>query len=910
LTLAACTESSLLDALGRGETVVLPNRRAARSLRRAFDQRQRSRGLHAWQAANVSAWQDWTSGLWSSLAVRGAELRLLLNAAQEHVLWRRIVEESTAGTTLSSPDALAEMARTAWATAAAHKATERIRPTANSSDARIFAGWAASFARMLNAEGYWPSAMLEQALEEHAIAGALDAVAPAMLVGFDEFTPAQAGLLRVLRESGCKLTETTLAPRATSARIRTIVATPRHELLFTARWIRQQFLEARDPAALKIAVLTSQPDEDGAEIDGVFRASLAPALEAVDRDLSAAPWEYVSGAPLVAQPMAADAAALLRLLHKPLPLERVGTLLRSPFVGQAEEQLAAARFDAQDLRRGQHLLPEMDLEGLRRALRRSQRAKKETPYNPAWIDRVSSVPAGNLRSSGSGSYGDWAEFMRRVLRAANWPGEHGLSANEAATLRAWDSSLDLLATLDFRSERVTYADALDRLERLLQTARVACASTADTHAAIEIMRPAEAEGSTFDAAILLHANDESWPEPARPHPLLSWQLQQELGLPAADAARSAEHSLARMRSLVSRSASVLAVSARADEQGAMRCSPMLAQLGLEHREPDTLAGPEPQDATVAAVVLRDDSVLPGLPSAALRGGSRVLKLQASCSFLAFAEMRLQAKAMESREFGLSALESGNLVHRALEHFWGATRSQAELRALSPQDRAQRIEEAVSAAFSQWPPPADSWSTAYLRVQRARLRRMISLWLAFELKRGPFTVQQQEDRQTIPIGPLQLDIRPDRIDVVDGGTVVVDYKTGHTAKPSQWKGERPDDPQLPLYTLSPKVDTLRGVLFARLRAGEEMRWDGLLADRAIAPERKLKVVDLEAQRDEWRAVLTALAKDFASGRADIDPRNFADDCSGCAQRALCRVDPEQIASSGTDDRGDEQEAHDG
>jgi len=107
-------ESYLLDALARGVVVVLPNHRAARTLRQAFSERQRTAGLRAWDAPSVLAWTDWTRGLWSGLTVRGHELRLLLNVAQEHGLWREIIEASLAGRTLSPPDALAEMARSAW----------------------------------------------------------------------------------------------------------------------------------------------------------------------------------------------------------------------------------------------------------------------------------------------------------------------------------------------------------------------------------------------------------------------------------------------------------------------------------------------------------------------------------------------------------------------------------------------------------------------------------------------------------------------------------------------------------------------------------------------------------------------------------------------------------------------------
>src|SRR5579875_3286455 len=108
------TEAELLDALSAGVLVVLPNQRAARTLRAAYDARQHASGRRAWNAPQVLAWREWTRSLWSDVAVGGHELRLLLNAAQEHSLWREIIEASTIGRSLSSPDALAQMASSAW----------------------------------------------------------------------------------------------------------------------------------------------------------------------------------------------------------------------------------------------------------------------------------------------------------------------------------------------------------------------------------------------------------------------------------------------------------------------------------------------------------------------------------------------------------------------------------------------------------------------------------------------------------------------------------------------------------------------------------------------------------------------------------------------------------------------------
>ncbi|HEY4009236.1 MAG TPA: PD-(D/E)XK nuclease family protein [Acidobacteriaceae bacterium] len=903
---AAHTETRLLDAIDQGNMVVLPNRGAARALRQTYDERQRKAGLRAWEPAKALAWRDWTRSLWSDLAADGAELRLLLNRAQEHSLWREVIEAHTAGRTLSSPDALAGLAASAWALAAAYRATDRIRATANTFDSRSFAAWAESFAKIAATQRLLATAQVEEALAEHAASGTLRLDTVVLLAGFDELTPAQSALVDELRERRAEITHAAVevAESASRSKVSCVVQTSRDELTFGARWIRSLFEEA-DPESrtLRVAVLLPDPEGSRAELESVFREVLAPELQPVSADLSAAPWEFPGGASLAMQPMIVDALALLRLVQGPVPVERVGALLRSPFLGLSSEHLAAARFDAHVLRRGPYLIPELDLEGLGRVVRSQSSAMGSNAFVPGWLKQVNDLRLARLSKPSQRSHGEWSELIRDMLRAANWPGDRTPTPAEFATARAWDTTLDLLATLDFRGERVAFAAALKALEELLQTARV---NPLPANAPIQVMRPEEAEGYTFDAVVLLHATDESWPEPARPNPLLGWPLQKDLGLPGADPSRDAERARKRAESLVLRTGQMLVLSAAADERGALRPSPLVQQLGIEAVPAEEFLPPLPEVSRIEEEVAPDDVELPPLPSPELRGGTSVLRLQAACGFLAFAEMRLNAATPDICELGLDAAERGNLVHRALETFWTGTRSQAELRALSSEERKRRVDDAVESAFRRLSPPTSGWGTAYVSVQRERLRRLVQRWLDFELQRGPFTVRQREERTSIPVGPLQLRVQPDRIDDVEGGVVLVDYKTGHRAHHSNWLGDRPDDPQLPLYARLTKPGELQALLFARIRPGAEMRWLGMAANQSVLPRTKRqRFFDLDLRREEWDSVLTRLAEEFAAGRADVDPKNLAVTCEGCGQRLLCRINPAAFAVELDDEDAEEE-----
>jgi RecB family exonuclease len=191
----------------------------------------------------------------------------------------------------------------------------------------------------------------------------------------------------------------------------------------------------------------------------------------------------------------------------------------------------------------------------------------------------------------------------------------------------------------------------------------------------------------------------------------------------------------------------------------------------------------------------------------------------------------------------------------------------------------------------------AWDEAYLSVQRRRLHNLLLPWMARELLREPFTVRPPEQQQQFTLGSLTLDLRIDRIDETAAGLVILDYKTG-AATPASWKGERPDEPQLPLYAVLAQQSghQLAGVAFAMLRAGKDMGLAGYAEDRAVLGPAKLAAMEapsLAEQIDRWQEVLTVLASSFAAGDSRVLPKSYPDTCEYCGQRILCRLNPDLL-----------------
>jgi ATP-dependent helicase/DNAse subunit B len=268
-------------------------------------------------------------------------------------------------------------------------------------------------------------------------------------------------------------------------------------------------------------------------------------------------------------------------------------------------------------------------------------------------------------------------------------------------------------------------------------------------------------------------------------------------------------------------------------------------------------------------------------------------------------MRLHSEAPETRPTGLNPLERGSLVHHVMESFWRDVGSQSNLRNLSPADRAATLHHAIDDAFaSQRAVPESAWDEHYLDLERRRLVQLLTPWLDQELLRNEFVVEPPEQRKEFQLGPLTFNLRIDRIDATVDGDLILDYKTS-AADPKEWKGERPDQPQIPLYAILAQQEGrhVGGVAFALLRPGKKLELTGYADNTALLKPGKAKPAEgatLEDQINSWRVTLTNLASDFAAGITRVDPKKYPDTCKHCGQRILCRLNPDLLAPTALED----------
>jgi probable DNA repair protein len=485
---------------------------------------------------------------------------------------------------------------------------------------------------------------------------------------------------------------------------------------------------------------------------------------------------------------------------------------------------------------------------------------------------------------------DWARAFGDALALLGFPGERPLDSAEYQTLKKWHEVLAGFAGLDRVAARMGFAEALGRLQRM---AADAVFEPEAPDRPIQVLGVLEAAGMVFDHLWVVGLSDEDWPMPPRANPFLPLRVQSQAGVPGASPASALQLAERRTEEWLSGAAEVVLSHPRREADRDLAPSPLIARI--PERALEIPGHATWRDAIQRAAKLERfaDLRAPGPPTAyPTRGGAALLKNQAACPFRAFARHRLGAAGIESPHAGLDARERGTLVHRTLAAAWKALGTKRALTALNETElRALLASAAAGAIAGERHRRPDTLSGRFAAIEQARLVRLATAWLGCERSREDFGVLRVEDRRTVRIGPLALDLRLDRVDeTADGTRIVIDYKTGK-ASIADIVEPRPDEPQLPLYVVGAEPGAAAAA-FAQVSA-DAMRFVGLAREEGLLPGVETAgeagaAPSWDEQIAAWRATLEGLAREFASGHAPVAPKRRPDTCRECDLHPLCRV----------------------
>ena len=861
---------ALHEALEQGDVVVTATRRLARQLRVA---RAAHEGAPSWPTPAALPWSAWLTERYRDLRDFGllADPRPCLADFQGAAVWTELLRADQLGEGLLMPGGAVEGIMAAWRLAHDwHLSWGELGARAGE-DCRAFLRLAGAYRRRLDELGCLDAADLPRVLAEHAGRQHSPRV---VFAGFDTLSPAQCTIFRALG---------TRAQRAAGPRLGAVpalhaFADGRQEFAAAAAWARAR-LEA-DPAA-RLGIVVPDLDVAASYVEDLLDEALCPERLLPGRTDAPRPWNVSLGVALADAPAVAAALLAGTIARGELELAEVGRLLRSPFFAGAEEEGAErARLDAWLRERAGDRVAAAQLLRWLAGQDGAPRCPRLEAGIRGLLDELHARPRRRRPA-------DWAAALTRGLRRLGWPGGGAVDSVTWQVAQAWAGLLEAFSRLDAVIGPQSLGEALARLKRMGAQQRFQ-PETPDLP--IQVLGLLETAGLEFDGLWVTGMHDGVLPAPLRPCALLPAALQRERGLPRA----CPDTELALARRLVARLAGAAGEvrfsypASREDEP--LRPSPVLAALPLADPPQRPMPGFAASCFELHRIEQVSDPAGPGIDGA-VAGGTGLLAAQSACPFRAFALHRLDARALETPVAGVDGRTRGSLLHRALRDLWGAIDDRDALAALDAPARATRIRAALAHAAAEvlgGVPPG------LARIELDEAARRIDELLELELLRPAFRVEQREQPVDIEVGPLRIRGQVDRLDRVPGGLAIIDYKSGE-AKAGDWLGERPAEPQMPLYALAFAAEVV-ALAYASLKPGS-VGFQGLARSRdalgGALPMRPEPVpAEWPARLEAWRGVLEALAGEFAAGDARVAPVRLTGaraPCPRCHLAVLCRRD---------------------
>jgi ATP-dependent helicase/nuclease subunit B len=232
-----------------------------------------------------------------------------------------------------------------------------------------------------------------------------------------------------------------------------------------------------------------------------------------------------------------------------------------------------------------------------------------------------------------------------------------------------------------------------------------------------------------------------------------------------------------------------------------------------------------------------------------------------------------------------------VVHELLAALWITLKSFATLRSMGVRERIETIEKIITEKLRK-----TYYETVLEReiflIEKNRLTGLLIKWLDFEVARGDteFEVLSAEQRESINVFGIPMNVRIDRIDrLKDGRVVIIDYKTGKCSA-SGWKVPRMESPQLPIYALFLSMGVADDIAFAYVH-GDQPNWISGLD----------KLHDWDEACASWHIEIENLALEIRDGFALVNPKNTHTTCLYCDQSLFCRI-PEILRSELSEDPG--------
>jgi probable DNA repair protein len=878
--------------------VLCSTARLARSLRMELGHIQRARGMTQWQPPTILTLAQWLDDAITRAMLAG-ELpadylpRQILDSMAERLLWERAIEKNTQD---DAVQALFDMAGLAQTAAEANRLliewNIHLAGGEQTEETRQFLRWRETFQTLCRQHQTLEAARYLDRQIDGLQRGAGALPIELHLAGFDRFSPQEKRLLEVLAARGVQVLRWPLGLDQPASAVQIACDDVDAECRAAVAWAARRL--AQEPHA-RLAIVAPELGALRARLAAMLDDALHPASIHPSRAAMPRCYDFSLGDPLSAHPMIACALSLLRLSVRRYRISQqdAGHLLRDIYWSAGiSEADARARLEAR--MRGR-LSPRLQLEQLLRLARKAQLDGLGVARLVGNLEAISAATAGWPRKQSARA---WAAAFAGLLKAAAWPGERSLSSHEFQARQAWEAALNDFGMLDALLGPLDAGAALHRLSRLAQE-RI-FQPEAEGEPRLLVMGMLEAAAAPLDAMWVLGMNDHQWPPPPRPNPLLPAETQRRAHAPNACSSVQTEFAQAIHARLMHGAAEIVFSWSHRDGERELRPSPVISAIPLQAAAPELAATLAERLAQPAEMQWLDDHMAPPVAAGEIqRGGTGLLKAQAICPAWAYYQYRLGARALDEPVEGLDALARGNLLHMVLQAFWTG-RTSVDLHGMDDTALESSIAAAVEAGVRQFIEQSDApLPPQFAALEKLRLQRILAAWLELEKTREPFSVQECEQRISLDIDGLQVNLVLDRIDELpDGRLVVLDYKTGASVSHKSWAEDRIAEPQLPIYAaLALRDGEVAAVCFAKVQAAEQ-KFIGIAEEDGVLPgvnsldgARKLFPEDCfpdwAALIRHWQVSIAAIATEIKAGEAAVKFRN-EEDMRDCDVKPLLRL----------------------
>lgn len=868
----------LFHRIKTNTTLLTPNRRLSAAILKQYSAWQVAQGKQCWPTLDILPLTSWLERLWKEYSARElTETRILLSTQQEQILWEKILRDAPENESLLQLTDTAKLAKSAWEILKKWRVKLTDPELKLTEDSRAFLQWATHFQKYCKKNNCLDLNSLADLIAENIGTNRIQPQKNIILVGFTEIAPQYQHLLKVCEAQGIHLTY--------------------HEQDSSHAIIHKIGLNDTDTEISSMARWAKSFSEKGKTV-GCVIPNLESIRESVVKTFSnvfgESRFNISAGKSLISYPIIHDALQLLSLNTKTLSTTMLSSILRSPFIGEAErERYKRAIYDGR-LRNSN--IASMSLQQL------IDPNIKHSLINtcPALAKRINDYVAYLATTSTLLPISQWVIHFNTLLTLLGWPGERSLNSHEYQVVQnCWLPLLNEYATLDHILEPQPYHKAFHYLT-CLASSKVFQPESPESN--VQILGLLEAAEIPFDHLWVMGLDDTTWPSRPKPNPFIPLRLQKTLSMPNASAERELLYCQQLTKQLYNSAKEVIFSYPEQRDDAELRPSSLLKYFpSIESNQLELSSFIPPAENIYQAQQLEwlQDHTAPSIPASdEVQGGVSIFKNQAQCPFKAFAELRLHAKKMEDTTLGLRKLDRGNIVHKALEFIWRELKDSNTLITMPDHELKKLIHQCAQDAMQEIIESNHAESSRYLELELRRLEKIIWDWLAIEKNRPAFSIEALEHEISAKIGNITTQFRVDRIDKLlhetsEAKHLIIDYKTGKEINKNGWFGARLDEPQLPIYCILNPDNTI-GIAFGKVNPNK-MEMQGTskvpLKLQSVIPISDIKQADAtswDQQIQTWHANLVKLADDFYHGRAEVDPKDPNMSCRHCGLQALCRV----------------------